>query len=195
MIPLIRAGIVGAVLVVAVALMLNTRAGSSSSLEVTVGPLFLPAVVDQPARFGAGSPSAGFTLGQGWYAPESDFAWSEGQESALTFRLPEDVDEGDLTLALSVLGFSPGPPDSGRATRFTLEVAGNEARIEELVGASLTLIHIPVPSANAGDRASLRIVYDDPLRPCDVLETGDCRLLSIRIYEAELRRSGNGVSP
>ncbi len=191
MISLFRAGIVGAVLVASVALMLNPRAGSSPSLEVNVGPLFLPAEVGVPARFGAGSPSAGFTLGQGWYAPEAEFAWSEGQESTVTFRLPEGAEDGDLTLTLSVLGFSPGPPDLGRATRFTLEVAGNESNVEETVAATLMTIEIPVPSASAGDRATVGIVHEDPLRPCDVIQTRDCRLISIRIYEAGLRRSGS----
>jgi len=189
MIAALRAGIVGAVLLTVLTLVLNPRSGSNPATEVSFGPLLPPTVIGDPASFGAGAPAAGFELGQGWHAPEAEFVWSDGPESTIRFRFPERVEAENLTLVLSVLGFSPGLPDLGRTTRFMLETDSYVTSLTATVGPSLTVVVLPLPFGAAKGLATIRIFHGDPLRPCDVATSDDCRSLSIRLYEAELRRA------
>jgi len=120
----------------------------------------------------------------GFSSPETEFVWIEGTVGELVFDLNEDV-AGDLELSLTC-----GSGPNARVTPQRVLVVLNGVRIGfGLAAAEKEKMSFIVPREvfEQGRKGLLRLIMQDGFRPNqNNPESGDDRLLSLRLYELQL---------
>ena len=120
-------------------------------------------------------------LGRGWCGPESDFTWTSG--SAASLLVPAAPDR-ERTCRLS--GHLITHPD--RAVRVAVRLDGAPvARLVNMGGAGAAFsIELTLGRQPAGGLHRIDLAIHDPVRPCDLGESGDRRELGVALAEIEL---------
>jgi hypothetical protein len=139
--------------------------------------------------FGAGGNGEESVLG-GWSAPERKFRWMTRIKSGL--RIDQRFELGDYLLELELRPFL-APPKIGRQR---LSVAINGIEIAQVTIEREGRYGFRIPAAALGNRRSHAIVltHPDAVRPADLHDSRDTRLLSIAVARLRISPVRAGAS-
>lgn len=163
---------------------------AARQMEVQSESFIAPVQLDVPVFFREGQEGGGIYLMEGWSPPEAEFTWSSGADSRLIIwldpelLLPAGLDD-QLVLELAVLSFVGDERSRGRSMTVRPQ---NGVAATFTVPSTLTQISVPLNVPESASLIKIDLEHPDAQRPCDVSSSADCRQLSVRLYEAVLRR-------
>lgn len=126
----------------------------------------------------SGQGNSSFYALEGWSGQEENHRWSEGPRAAIGFSLDSRPEQAvDVLVQLTGSGFIP---PGGSAQKIPVSVNGFPLGILEVQ--ELDTFDIRIPGDLFSDN-QVRLDFDIPnvARPCEVSDSGDCRLLGLAV--------------
>ena len=126
----------------------------------------------------SGQGNSSFYALEGWSGQEENHRWSDGPRAAIGFSLDSRPEQAvDVLVQLTGSGFIP---PGGSAQKIPVSVNGFPLGILEVQ--ELDTFNIRIPGDLLSDN-QVRLDFDipNPARPCEVSDSGDCRLLGLAV--------------
>jgi hypothetical protein len=157
----------------------------AAQLELLREHMGIPSITVLDLDFSAAGNARSY-LGNGWSGTETDFTWTEDDDSFITFETPSEPGTYLLRMTMGAI--------MNRAQRQAqdLLVYLNEELIAPIAlnEGHVQFVEQRFPSNLFGshDRSTLRLHHPHPLRPCDLGPTDDRRRLAFNFKRLSLAR-------
>lgn len=148
-----------------------------------------PGLESSAVDFRKGGNGGRFTAA-GWSDPEADFRWMTGEVSELS--LEPGLPNGDYILEFDLTPFVNPPGIT--AQRLTVSVDGTVVGQSNVAVESRFGYHIPATLLADKPVTSIVLTHPDAMRPCDVRDSADSRLLSLAVTRMRISPVQSGVS-